>query len=738
MWRRVGSLTLFLGVLLTGLLTPHLFAPAYGAAREKASVPGKEITLKDGQMEVVLDSQFPRVIEYRVPSRPKLLGTIASDRPTVELNGTIYTPAEFTVTSQATPQRASYRIVFPKLRLTLELAFQLEGNELLMKLARVDESGDFRLNSLYFPSHFLIRMPALMPGASMYRGEFKRTPWKDPSYRGGYGMDVPRFAAIAEEDGEEYPVRVNWAAAYGSGLAATIQNNIGFWKLATQFLGYNGRATDLSVWNGTYYYRLRGKQRPLLESRIAVLTTDGNGDGKVDWIEAALWQRKFIRAGNPIYACPTYTYKIICAWFPRDKFRKLAESAPPGQRPDPDIDQWLSTEPVTTFEESLQIIKSVHNLTGGVPQIIYLVGWQYGGHDDGYPSLDQVNPALGGREKLYWLAREAKKYNAIISYHINLDDAYPHNPGFDPSVLCLGLDGKPYTWCFYGGVNRAYHISHTKEVETGYFQKRAQAFFDTVPLERTLHCDTLRYSNLSFAPGDFIGMNEELELGVKEIFGWFAARGVDIGAEGPYEGFYGTLSYFLWLSADSDPFHAIMMHGKAYGTGEPLEPVLGWQRHHAMQMHASDPRAAYSISETTDNYYLGVLLQSYLRRKELRYLGPEGSDYVARFADGCVSRRTKDGSKEVKYDSLIVQEGDVVIARGQDDRFIPLSDSEIRLYSVSGGEQTWTLPAGWAGAQVTLSELSSEGAHEIREFRIENNRLKLTAAPRRPYVLRKR
>ena len=266
----------------------------------------------------------------------------------------------------------------------------------------------------------------------------------------------------------------------------------------------------------------------------------------------------------------------------------------------------------------------------------------------------------------------------------------------------------------------------------------ASSMLDTVPVEKTLHCDTFRYSNVSFTPGDFIGMNEELAVGTKEIFDWFARRGIDIGAESPYEGFYGTLSYFLWLAADKDPFHAIMMHGKAYGAGEPVEPVLGWQIHPPMQMHASDGRGAYSISATTDSYYLGALLQSYLQRKELRYLGMEGSDYVARFDDGCVSRRTQDGSKDVKYDSLIVKEGDVIIARGRDDRFIPLTDAEIRLYSVSGGERNWTLPPGWAGAQVTLSELSSVEAHEVKEFRIENNHLILTMQPRRPYVLRKR
>ena len=155
---------------LASLLTPSSLGGGYPTPRKAERVIGTEIVLKNAQMEVVLDSQFPRVIEYRVPSRPVLPAAIMANRPTVELNGTLYTPAEFTVTSQAAPKEASYRMAFPRLRLTLEFAFQLEESKLLVKLTRVDESGSFRLTSLYFPDHFLIRMPALTPGASMYRG----------------------------------------------------------------------------------------------------------------------------------------------------------------------------------------------------------------------------------------------------------------------------------------------------------------------------------------------------------------------------------------------------------------------------------------------------------------------------------------------------------------------------------------------------------------------------------------
>ena len=721
----------------------HFLGAALGipALTTDRDATGKTITIGNRELEVLLDAHFPRVFEYRTKGAPTLFAALQTDRATVELNGSLYSSADFTLVSKAHPQHVSYQLTFAKVKLILELEFQLEGNDLLLKLVSVDEGGTFRLKSLYFPNHNLIRMPALTPEAMMYRGEVQRYPWKHPSHRGLFGSQ-PRFAKIAEEDGEEHPQRGNWAAVYATGLAATIANNIGTWKLASQFLGFSGRASDFVLWNGTYYYRLRGKVQPLLESRVGILTADANDDGAVDWMEAALWQRKLIRAANPLYAFPTYSYKIICAWWPKAKIQKLLESAPAGLPPWPkDINDNISDGPVTTFDECLEIIRSNYNLTGGVRQVVYLVGWQYDGHDDGYPSFDKVNPACGGREKLLWLAREAKKYNAIISYHINLDDAYPQNPGFDPSVLCLGLDGKPYIWCYYGAANLAYHISHTKEVESGYFQKRAQALLDTVPVEKTLNCDAFRYSNVSFAPGDFIGANEELAA-IQQIFNWFAQRGIDIGSEGVTDGFYGMLSFFFHLLGDADPFRVMVMHGKAYGTGgEPPEPVLGWWPIwgvNNMQARPSSGRAGYSISAVSDGYYVGALLRLYLLTKELRFLGPEGSNYVARFADGCISQCIKEGSKEAKYNSLLVKEGDVIIARGQDDRFIPMNEKEIRLYSVSGGRRVWSLPAGWAESKVSLLALGSRSTHEVTHFQIEDDRFKLNMEPHTPYILRKK
>ena len=49
-------------------------------------------------------------------------------------------------------------------------------------------------------------------------------------------------------------------------------------------------------------------------------------------------------------------------------------------------------------ERAMAIVRQVDALTLGVPKIIYLVGWQFDGHDDKYPAFDEVNPALKRQE----------------------------------------------------------------------------------------------------------------------------------------------------------------------------------------------------------------------------------------------------------------------------------------------------------------------------------------------------
>jgi len=72
-----------------------------------------------------------------------------------------------------------------------------------------------------------------------------------------------------------------------------------------------------------------------------------------------------------------------------------------------------------TFEDALKVIKRVHDITGGVPQVVLLTGWQFEGHDSKYPSWTCVNKHLKREQdetaldSLRWLIREARQYNCL-------------------------------------------------------------------------------------------------------------------------------------------------------------------------------------------------------------------------------------------------------------------------------------------------------------------------------------
>ena len=92
------------------------------------------------------------------------------------------------------------------------------------------------------------------------------------------------------------------------------------------------------------------------------------------------------------------------------------------------------------FEDALEIIRIVDNITQGIIKIIYLVGWQGLGHDDCYPEMEVVNPYLKrecdatASDSFFWLYKEAKKYNTIISVHGNISDEYAENKSHDEFV----------------------------------------------------------------------------------------------------------------------------------------------------------------------------------------------------------------------------------------------------------------------------------------------------------------
>lgn len=222
------------------------------------------------------------------------------------------------------------------------------------------------------------------------------------------------------------------------------------------------------------------------------------------------------------------------------------------------------------FGQALEIIKTVDAVTLGVHKIIYLVGWQYLGHDDKYPAFFKVNEYLKRREdesaleSLLWLIEPGEKYNTTVSVHINLSDAYENSPIFADYVVNKALirnkNGKAAKIESYNGLP-CYKIDYKAEWTSGLFKKRAEKLLNLLPLQKigTVHIDDFQcYVNNSPKVSAY-----EMQYYRKKIIDWFSERGIDVTTEFTYrEGALTGIGYGKVVRDILKSFYPIDLLGK--------------------------------------------------------------------------------------------------------------------------------------------------------------------------------
>ncbi|MGH2565171.1 MAG: endo-alpha-N-acetylgalactosaminidase family protein, partial [Ginsengibacter sp.] len=189
-------------------------------------------------------------------------------------------------------------------------------------------------------------------------------------------------------------------------------------------------------------------------------------------------------------------------------------------------------------EQALQNIQEVDAITRGIPKIVYLVGWQYNGHDDKYPAWDEVNAALRRPEdataldSFLWLKREARKYNTTISVHINMTDSYTNSPLWETytnnNLIARNADGSFLQIGRYNGIS-SYEVCYTREWDSGFAQKRIDDIVNMLQLRSAgpVHID-------AFFPraSEYFGITREMETrAMRKIYRYWRDEGIDVTSE---------------------------------------------------------------------------------------------------------------------------------------------------------------------------------------------------------------
>lgn len=661
--------------------------------------------------------EWPAVDQYTYKATGTKLGG-SGPKGRLAVNGEEVGWDEWDIASSPSADRTSvsYSLTLKRTGLRLAMDYRLEENALKLTVEAVDDPGE-RLVRLDWSGQPLLSCAEA--GFSFERTEIRQKSWKlIPG--GGRGL-YDRMRA-GDKIGDAIPDAVDvptmHACIFDGRLCCFVQTNYPVVPLLSRLLPHErlpGRAGGFAIGPNTYQYRVRNQTMPPLELK-AVFLEDINGDGIADECDYQLWMNRKLPDADPMYTNGIW-YKVFNA----EKERGV----------------------LTTFKETLEIIRMICHVTDGMPQIAYLTGWQYDGHDTGFPSMNRINPQLAenperASEELEELVRVAReRYNCVVSYHINLDDAYVDAPDWNPALLSRDPDGSARVW-LDTAKQRAYHLCHTKDVESGDVFRRIDDFLRTVPVSRTVQVDAFRNTNASWETDGYIGPLEELVCGMKPILAYFRERGIDVSTEGqngmPVED--GGLFGAYWHYSPSLHYHgkivgggSVDMNAVAWGKGASFDSDVLYRgaptRLLGEQFHANDFLSGWE--RIVDIIFLGSLLyRFYLAREMVEWREDEEKVYI-RYADGVtVNIRKKEQQLTVRWDRLVIADND--------DRFIPLED-RIYLYSRHGSDRSWPLPPDWLETGIAAVRLEADGGRPPAAFELTDGEIRLRLDPRTPVML---
>lgn len=364
------------------------------------------------------------------------------------------------------------------------------------------------------------------------------------------------------------------------------------------------------------------------------------------------------------------------------------------------------------FEEILDRIERLNNITPSIHKIVYLVGWQYNGHDTGYPSWSIVNPRLKrdqdetAAQSLRWLMREARsRFNTTVSLHINMLDIDSTSPSLSSplrdeyirqNIARKYKDGS--LWAYQYGIP----LSYTKEWRLGKAQERIDELVAMLPELKTagtIHIDAyLQFigdnQGQAISPylesNEGITIDEEAKTMRRTLRYWRDKHGIDV-----------TTEYSTNYRQES-----------AYLIG--LQP-MAWH----MQYIANVP----------PSLYVGTPMKA---EQEIRHNGLAAfDDLLIQFAEQFVPWYfDNNASSEQKSNAINI--------RHHNTQYLPMlwMDNTWIFYSLHGFNGNLNAPQNWQS--VTIRELSTQGIEkEFMQSMVMENQYSINAQAGRVYLIEK-
>lgn len=334
---------------------------------------------------------------------------------------------------------------------------------------------------------------------------------------------------------------------------------------------------------------------------------------------------------------------------------------------------------IRTFADALQRVKDLYEITGGAKQVMLLRGWQHNGHDTGYPDVFSVNKKAGNIDDLKYLIEEARKYNAIVTFHDNYDDMYEENGYFDSEIAARNAYGEYMTsWIWVSGISVL--MSFPKLVKSGKMQKRVKKTLDMYPVKDSYHLDVLscEVKRYDFSPEIRMAAQEVLEY-KKAVIREFEKYGFVITSEQVSQPFANLIGHAWTIGYTPNEWKLF-----SYEEGYPLLPMiyhgfLGYSEIDKWYAVVSGsvivPDITGELGNYKEVYYLKTLPMGTLCNCTLDGYSCKNSEHVMTYSDGTTIRLNGENIEIKNGERYLTKNGNTLVEGYKDGEHIGYTKS---------------------------------------------------------------
>ena len=421
--------------------------------------PEGAVEITDGDLSVRLHPDFPQVVDYTLGGA-SLAGRYGAALTSLEIDEVARDVEVSAPEVSADGASATYRLTVPSLPgVSLDAVLSVEDGTFTWRLTDVVDP-DGAVHRIAVPRLDLVSANGTEPGAQLVAADLS----VDRTVSGDQFYDL-----ASQQPGTAVTDRAHAALLAGAELAAgfetnAVEDNTAGGETAGRVQNDNSRyVATLAQGDGAIYgtvspgtFVVRGStadqgigpdEDPFVRVRLAA---DANGDGSLDWQDAAIAARDI---AEPINGAERVSTDVI----KRIPFNIVSQATHP-------------------FLRTLDDTKRIAQATDGLGQSVMLKGYQAEGHDAAHPDYaGHYNERAGGKEDLDTLVTEGEDWNATFGVHVNATESYSEAHAFSEDLLRSPIEPG------WGWMNQSYMIDGPKDLGTGAVLERFQDFRDEAP-----------------------------------------------------------------------------------------------------------------------------------------------------------------------------------------------------------------------------------------------------------------